>query len=146
MDRNFTSDMKKNKSNILFSIAFIFTVLVSYSQDDIDRTVAPKAKEAPEVNFGEPQRFELENVLKVFLVENHQLPTVSMSLTVDMDPVIENGHIGLSSMMGDMMSAGTSTRTKSQIDESIYYVGASFYTYSTGFYFSSLSKHTASVL
>ena len=43
--------MKKNKLNILFSIAFIFTVLVSYSQDDIDRTVAPKAKEAPEVNL-----------------------------------------------------------------------------------------------
>lgn len=145
-DRNFTSDMKKNQLNILFSTAFIFTVLFSYSQEDIDRTVAPKAKEAPVVNFGDPQRFELENGLKVFLVENHQLPTVSMSLTVDMDPVIENGHIGLSSMMGDMMSAGTSTRTKSQIDESIDFVGASFSTYSKGFYFSSLSKHTASVL
>ncbi len=138
--------MKRHQLNISFSLLFIFTALVSFSQVEIDRTIAPKAKDAPVVNFGEPQRFELENGLKVFLVENHQLPTVSMSLTVDMDPVIENGHIGLSSMMGDMMSAGTSTRTKSQIDEAIDFVGASFYTYSSGFYFSSLSKHTSSVL
>ncbi|MDG2343475.1 MAG: insulinase family protein [Flavobacteriales bacterium] len=138
--------MKKQQLNTSFSLLFIFASLFSFSQDGVDRTVAPKAKEAPTVNFGEPQRFELENGLKVFLVENHKLPKVSMSLTVDMDPVIEKGHIGLSSMMGDMMSAGTSSRTKSQIDEAIDFVGASFVTYSSGFYFSSLSKHTSSVL
>ncbi|MBM78657.1 MAG: peptidase M16 [Crocinitomicaceae bacterium] len=144
--RNLLKNMKKQLLNIPLGLFLICLPFISYSQEEIDRSIAPKAKDAPKVNFGKPQSFELENGLKVFLVENHQLPTVSMSLTVDMDPVLEKGHVGLSSMMGDMMSAGTTTKTKSQIDEAIDFVGASFVTYSSGFYFSSLSKHTSSVL
>ena len=42
-----------------------------------------------------------------------------MNLTIDKDPHMESGHVGLAEMMGDMMSAGTNTRTKAEIDESI---------------------------
>ena len=41
---------------------------------------------------------------------------------------METGYVGLSDMMGDMMSAGTKNRTKSEIDEAIDFVGASLYT------------------
>jgi predicted Zn-dependent peptidase len=112
----------------------------------IDRSKAPKPDKAPPINLGEPQRFVLENGLKVFLVEDHKLPKISMNLNIDKDPHMESGHVGLAEMMGDMMSAGTNTRTKAEIDESIDFVGASLYTFSSGFYFDCLTKHVESVV
>ena len=69
----------------------------------IDRSKAPKPDKAPPINLGEPKRFELDNGLKVFLVEDHKLPKIAMNLTIDKDPHMENGHVGLAEMMGDMM-------------------------------------------
>ena len=125
----------------LFSTLLLAFLFVSIQGQEIDRSKAPEPAKAPPINLGEPQRFELGNGLKVFVVEDHQLPKVAMSLTLKKDPHTEPGHVGLSEMMGDMMSAGTTTRTKSDIDEAIDFVGASLYTYSSGFYFSCLSKH-----
>ena len=47
---------------------------------EINRSNAPKPSKAPKINLGEPQRFELENGLKVFLVEDHKLPQLAMNL------------------------------------------------------------------
>ena len=112
---------------------------------EIDRTKAPEPSKAPKINLGEPQKFQLENGLKVFLVEDHQLPQLAMNLIIHKDPHMETGYVGLSGMMGDMMSAGTKNRSKSEIDEAIDFVGASLYTFSNGFYFSCLSKHAKTV-
>ena len=66
----------------------IFITLNTYfvTAQSIDRTSAPEPGKAPPINLGEPQRFELENGLKVFLVEDHRLPSVAMNLTIDKDP------------------------------------------------------------
>ena len=130
----------------IFIIILSVFVNTNFISQDIDRTKAPEPGIAPEINISKPNKFELENGLKVFVVENHKLPKVSFQLTVDMDPVIENGHVGLSSMMGDMLSAGTTTKTKSEIDQDIDFIGASFNTYSNGFYGSSLTKHVDKVM
>ena len=127
-------------------ITWAFLSLIVFNiNGQIDRSKAPKPDKAPPINLGEPQRFELENGLKVFLVEDHKLPKIAMNLTIDKDPHMENGHVGLAEMMGDMMSAGTKTRTKAEIDEEIDFVGASLYTFSSGFYFDCLTKHVESV-
>jgi predicted Zn-dependent peptidase len=132
------------KFKFLIGLILILNIC-SVEAQGIDRSTAPSPAKAPPINLGEPQRFELENGLKVFLVEDHRLPSVAMNLTIDKDPHMETGHVGLSSMMGDMMSAGTSTKTKAEIDEAIDFVGASLYTFSSGFYFSCLTKHVETV-
>ena len=126
--------------------AILLTASVSLLHAQIDRTTAPKPGIAPKINIGTPASFTLDNGLKVFVVENHKLPKVSFQLTIDKDPVLENGTVGLADMMGDMLSAGTTTRTKAQIDEEIDFVGASVSTFSSGFYASSLTKHSDKVL
>ncbi len=128
---------------ITISILFLTTLC---NAQGIDRSNAPEPGIAPAINIGKPAKFELDNGLKVFVVENHKLPKISFQLTVDMDPVLEKGHVGLSSMMGDMLGAGTSTKTKSEIDQEIDFIGASLNTYSSGFYASSLSKHADKIL
>lgn len=139
--------IKKAMQNFKVIIWVFFSLSVfNVIGQDIDRSKAPEPAKAPPINLGEPQRFQLENGLKVFLVEDHSLPSVAMNLTIDKDPHMETGHVGLSSMMGDMMSAGTSTRTKAEIDEAVDFVGASLYTFSSGFYFSCLTKHVDKVV
>jgi len=130
--------------NIITTI--LLTASVSLLHAQIDRTTAPKPGIAPQINIGTPANFTLDNGLKVFVVENHKLPKVSFQLTIDKDPVLENGTVGLADMMGDMLSAGTTTKTKAQIDEEIDFVGASVSTFSSGFYASSLTKHSDKVL
>lgn len=130
--------------NIITTI--LLTASVSLLHAQIDRTTAPKPGVAPQINIGTPASFTLDNGLKVFVVENHKLPKVSFQLTIDKDPVLENGTVGLADMMGDMLSAGTTTKTKAQIDEEIDFVGASVSTFSSGFYASSLTKHSDKVL
>lgn len=132
-------------NKIIVTLTLLITSFCFNAQTKIDRTKAPEPGLAPEINIGTPSSFTLENGLKVFVVENHKLPKVSFQLTIDKDPVIEKGHVGLSSMMGDMMSAGTTTKTKQEIDEEIDFIGASISTYSSGVYASCLSKHTETV-
>ncbi len=131
---------------IISTLVLAASVTLAGAQVKIDRSTAPAPGKAPNINIGTPAKFTLDNGLKVFVVENHKLPKVSFQLTVNMDPVLEKGHVGLSDMMGDMLSAGTTTKTKAQIDEEIDFIGASISTYSTGFYASSLTKHSDKVL
>jgi predicted Zn-dependent peptidase len=130
--------------NIITTILLIASVSLLNAQ--IDRTAAPKPGPAPKINIGTPASFTLDNGLKVFVVENHKLPKVSFQLTIDKDPVLENGNVGLADMMGDMLSAGTTSKTKAQIDEEIDFIGASISTFSSGFYASSLTKHVDKVM
>lgn len=131
--------------NIITAILLTASVSLLNAQE-VDRTQAPAPGIAPKINIGTPATFTLENGLKVFVVENHKLPKVSFQLTIDKDPVLENGNVGLADMMGDMLGAGTTSKTKAQIDEEIDFVGASVSTFSSGFYASSLTKHSDKVL
>ncbi len=131
--------------NIITTILLTASVSLLNAQE-VDRTQAPAPGIAPQINIGTPASFTLENGLKVFVVENHKLPKVSFQLTIDKDPVLENGNVGLADMMGDMLGAGTTSKTKAQIDEEIDFVGASFSAFSSGFYASSLTKHSDKVL
>lgn len=120
--------------------------MINSSFAQVDRSKRPEPGPAPKLQIGQFEKFELENGLKVFVIENHKLPTVSFSLTVDVDPMLEKDKVGLSSMAGDLMSAGTTNRSKEQIDEDIDFMGANLTTYSTGFYASSLTKHVNGLL
>ena len=83
----------------------------------MDRSQPPAPGPAPLIQLGESQSFVLENGLKVFVVENHKLPRVAFSLVLDLDPIFEGENAGYISAAGQLMSRGTYSRTKAQIDE-----------------------------
>lgn len=112
----------------------------------IDRSKAPAAAPAAPINIGEPVSFVLDNGLKVFVVQNSKLPKVSFQLSVDIPIFLEGNKVGLSTMAGEMMGAGTVTKTKAQIDEEIDFIGANLVTTSNGIFASCLSKHADKVL
>ncbi len=112
----------------------------------VDRSKAPLPGPAPKLQIGQYQMFELENGLKVVVVENHKLPRVSYSINLDIDPILEGSKAGYVSMAGDLLGAGTTTKSKAQIDESVDFLGASLSTGATGVYGSCLTKHRGEFL
>lgn len=131
--------------NKFFSISILALALAfssCKSSVKVDRTHAPAAGPAPKIQVGQYQLSKLENGLTLIVVENHKLPRVSYSLRLNNDPILEGDKSGYISMAGDLLSAGTTTRTKAQIDEAIDYIGASLNTSASGVSGSCLKKHS----
>jgi predicted Zn-dependent peptidase len=112
----------------------------------VDRSKMPEPGEAHEIQIGDPETFELENGLKVFVVENNKLPRVVFSLVLDRDPIMEGDNAGYISIAGQLLRTGTKSRTKDQIDEEVDFMGAVLNTSSTGIFARSLTKHVESLL
>jgi zinc protease len=110
------------------------------------RKAAPQPGAAPKIQIGKAETFTLDNGLKVIVVENHKLPRVSYRVFSDYDPILEKDAIGYVDMMGQLLSKGTTTRTKAQIDEAVDFVGASLFSSSNGVSASCLTKHADKLL
>jgi len=110
------------------------------------RATAPVAGPARPIEIGSFEEFTLANGLKVIVVENHKLPQVSYSLTIDRDPIMEGEKSGLSGIAGSLLATGTTGKTKAQIDDAVDFLGANLSTGGTGGFASSLTKHTDKIL
>ena len=137
---------------LLMSGVFLFTMCtpktgqkMSSMPEDF-RKHAPEAGPAPQIKIGKYDMFSMPNGLKVIVVENHKLPKVSFQVFVDAPPVPEGDAAGFVSMAGSMLSRGTTSRSKAEIDEAVDFIGASFSSSSSGLYGSALTKHKDALL
>ncbi|PZX50735.1 putative Zn-dependent peptidase [Algoriphagus ratkowskyi] len=129
------------------TLAFVLSLLVSVvSFAQVDRSQFPKAGPAPVIKIGEAETFTLDNGLKVFVVENDKLPRVSFTLVLERDPLFEGDKAGLTGFVGQMMMAGTTSRTKDQIDQEVDFIGADLGVSATSISASSLKKHQGKIL
>jgi len=119
---------------------------LSDSTEKLDRSIRPSAGEAKELSIGNYEEFTLANGMKVYVIENHKLPTISYSLRFDIDPIVEGNKAGYLSLTGDLIEAGTKNRTKENLDEEIDFMGANIGAYSSGLYASGLSKYNNKIL
>ena len=128
---------------IFFSL---FMVCAVVAQAQIDRSKQPVAGPAPKIKLGTPQSFELKNGLKVLLVENHKLPRVSYTLTIDNPPYSEGDKAGMSSLMGSLLGKGSVNIDKDAFNEEVDYMGASVNFGPTGGSARGLSKYADRIL
>ena len=123
----------------------LIAVVVTFSltaQTTIDRSTAPSPGPARVPTIASYESFELKNGLKVFVVEDHKLPRISMSLILDRDPIVEGEKAGYVAIAGDLLGSGTTTRTKAQLDEEVDFMGARFSTSASSMNVGGLSKYT----
>ncbi|QCE40885.1 M16 family metallopeptidase [Psychroserpens sp. NJDZ02] len=132
------------KTKITALIAVLFISISASAQ--IDRSKQPKPGPAPAITLEIPGEFELKNGLKVLIVENHKLPRVSYSLTIDNQPITEGDKAGTSAMLGAMLGNGTTSITKDVFNEEIDFLGARLGFSSDGAYASGLSKYSDRIL
>ena len=90
----------------------------------IDRSQKPKAGAAPVITITDPVKYTLPNGITVLVVENHTLPKVAASYFIDAGPIKEGSKAGVLGLMGQMLSEGTTKRSKADFDEAVDQMGA----------------------
>lgn len=129
----------------MFSIALLGTLSTgTFAQ--LDRSIRPKPGPAPELQMGTAQSFVSSNGIKVFVVENHKLPVVSYSMDFDIRPELQGDMTGFKDFMGDLLTAGTKTKTKDQFNQELDMLGARLQVSSDGIYMQTLKKNTDKLL
>ena len=112
----------------------------------IDRTQQPKPGPTPLIQLESPEEFRLKNGLTVLLVENHKLPQVSISLSIDHPLLIEGNKAGTNSLLTSMMGKGSKSITKNEFEEEIDFMGTHFHFNPDGAHASSLTRYFPRVL
>lgn len=99
-------------------------LLLQTSFAQIDRTKPPKPGPAPIIKIADPVITKLPNGITVLVVENHKLPKVTASYSIDGGPITEGKKAGVLNLMGGMLQEGTSVRSKAAFDEAVDKIGA----------------------
>jgi zinc protease len=107
----------------------------------IDRSKKPVAGPAPVISIKDPAIFLLPNGMTILVVENHKLPRVDATLSIDAGPIKEGKKAGLVDLMGGMLGEGTVTMSKEQFDEAVDMIGANVNLYAGGGYAGALTRY-----
>jgi zinc protease len=113
-------------------LAMLFVAAFAFAQTEVRRaTVLPSYKDLkypplPAIKIPEPVEFTLSNGMKVFLLEDHELPLVTGSALIRtgnlFDPDYKRGLAGLTGEV--LRSGGTKAKTGDQLDEELENVAA----------------------
>jgi len=105
---------------------------IAKTPSKFDRTIEPSQGDAPALNIPTSWNATLTNGMKVFGIEQNEIPTVNFSL------IIEGGHLmddinknGVANLMTDIMMEGTANKTPLELEEEIEMLGARINMYTT---------------
>ena len=143
--RKYTVPIATRMKTIILTILTISVAGLSWAQT-LDRSVRPKPGPAPEIKLGKTESFTLPNGMKVFVVENHKLPTIAASIQLDIKPELEGDMIGYREMMSELLTSGTKTRSNEQLNKEIDFIGANIDASDEGINASGLKKHQEKIL
>jgi predicted Zn-dependent peptidase len=127
-------------------IAMAFLVSGMLSAQKIDINKMPTAGPTPVINIAQPKTFTLKNGMQVMVVENHKLPRVTVSISMDRPPYYEGDIVGVSGIMSDQLGNGTTTMSKEKYNARVDYLGAGLNLSSGGASANSLSKYFPEIL
>lgn len=98
---------------------------------------------AQEFKLPDYTTFKLANGLTVFLMEQHEVPVVSVSVILPAGAIYDNEKLGLASLTAASLKHGTKNFPKIKLDEDLDFLGAEVTTYATKEY-AGLSSNFAS--
>jgi zinc protease len=75
--------------------------------------------------------FKLSNGLTVYLMEQHDVPVISVSAILPAGAIYDNDKAGLASFTATALKHGTKNFTKTKLDEELDFIGANVNTYAT---------------
>ena len=91
-----------------------------------DRSKEPAYGKAPEVKIPVIWNDKLANGLRLYGIENNEVPLMQFELVIDGGLLLEDPNkVGVSNLMARMMTQGTSKKTPVQLEEAIDQLGAS---------------------
>lgn len=107
---------------------FDASIQASYERtaSSFDRTVEPAYGEAPNVKVPTVWEDELTNGLKIYGIENNEVPLVQFNIVVDGGQLMEDlNKTGVANLMANLMNQGTANKTPAALEAAIQQLGAS---------------------
>ena len=104
------------------------SVAASYEKTPttFDRSVEPPYGPSPEVTVPAVWESKLSNGLRVYGIQNAEVPLVQFEIVMDGGMLLEDiNKVGVSNLMARMMTQGTAKRTPQELEEAIQQLGAS---------------------
>ncbi|GAA4315360.1 pitrilysin family protein [Mucilaginibacter gynuensis] len=89
------------------------------------------------------EKFRLPNGLTVYLMEQHEVPLVSLSVVLPAGAIYDGEKHGLASLTAQGLQYGTKSYTKAKIEQELDFIGANLNTYSSKEYASVSAKFAA---
>jgi zinc protease len=126
----------------IYILSSLFLTLVSQGQV----IPQPTPTSPPTIKIGKSSNFELKNGLKVMVVENHKLPRVAYSLSLDNMPYAEGDKKGVADITSELIGSGTTKTSKDAFNEEVDFLGANIRFSSNGASASGLSKYSGRIL
>lgn len=91
-----------------------------------DRTIEPPAGKEPEVKVPEVWKAEMSNGIKVYGIQNKELPLVDVSIVIDGGIMQDNVSLpGVASLTASILPQGTKNKTPEDLEEEIELLGSS---------------------
>lgn len=92
----------------------------------LDRSVMPEIGPDPEVTIPSPWKTSLSNGIKVWGIEQNELPLVQYSVVIDGGHMLDKiEKAGVANLVASMMNEGTKDKTPEQLEDAIGLLGAS---------------------
>ena len=97
-----------------------------------DRSVEPPYGESPDLVIPTVWKRNLESGIKVFGIENSEVPLVEFELEIKGGLLLEDiNKIGVSNLMAEMLSKGTKNKSPEELENAIESLGARINSYAT---------------
>jgi len=97
-----------------------------------DRTVEPPYGKAPEMKIPAVWQESLANGLKVYGIENHEVPLVQFNIVIDGGQLLDDPKIvGVANLLAQLMTKGTKNKTTAELEDAIEQLGASVNVFAT---------------
>ncbi len=101
-------------------------------ESSFDRSVEPPAGPDPLLKLPEIWEDELSNGVKIYGIEQNELPLINFSLTIKGGLLLDDiNKVGVSNLMSDIMMEGTRNKTPIELEEAIDDLGASINMYTS---------------
>ncbi|MEN8767741.1 MAG: insulinase family protein, partial [Polaribacter sp.] len=107
-------------------------IIATYTKtpSSFDRSTEPPYGETPSLAVPNVYESSLENGLKIFGIENNEVPLVRFNLTIDGGQLLESmDKLGLANLTASLLNKGTQNKTTQELEEAIQDLGASLFSY-----------------
>ncbi len=97
-----------------------------------DRSVEPPYGNSPELTIPKVWKYELDSGIKVFGIENTEVPLVQFEMQIKGGLLLEQkSKVGVSNLLANLITKGTKNKTPEALENAIESLGASIYAYAT---------------
>lgn len=110
--------------------SFDASVIAEYERtpSSFDRTVEPPYGPEPTLQVPVIWESTLSNGLKIYGIEDTELPLVQFDLTIEGGQLLDSlDKVGVANLVGELMQKGTKNKTTAELEEAIEALGASIF-------------------